>query len=142
MTGSTGNNSLYGLIGNDAINGGAGNDWINGGVGTDNLVGGVGNDTFDFNALNELGLGGTRDVIAGWNTGDRIDLTTIDWNTSSAGDQAFSYVGNAAFTAIGQIRYSAGVLQINSDSDASAEYELIITGTPPATLVTGSSILL
>ena len=142
LTGSTGNNSLYGLIGNDAINGGAGNDWINGGVGTDNLVGGVGNDTFDFNALNELGLGGTRDVIAGWNTGDRIDLTTIDWNTSSAGDQAFSYVGNAAFTAIGQIRYSAGVLQINSDSDASAEYELIITGTPPATLVTGSSILL
>lgn len=142
LTGSTGNNALYGGLGNDTINGGAGNDLITGGGGTDSLVGGVGNDTFDFNGLNELGLGSTRDVIAGWNAGDRIDLTTIDWDTTTAGDQAFSYIGNAAFTAAGQVSYNAGVLMINTNSDAAAEYELVITGTPPATLAAGSSILL
>ena len=142
LTGSGSGNTFYGMGGNDTLDGSAGNDWINGGVGTDSLIGGTGNDVFDFNAFADLGLGSTRDVIAGWNTGDKIDLTTIDWNTTTAGDQAFSYQGSAAFSAAGQVRYSAGVLQFNTDSDTSAEYELVITGSAPTSLTAGGSLLL
>ena len=145
LTGNSVANSLNGGSGNDSLNGGTGNDTLIGGAGTDSLIGGVGNDTFDFNALSELGLGTTRDVISGWNAGDRIDLTTIDWNTSLAGDQAFSYIASSAFTTTaGQVRYDAttGVVQLNTDTDTAAEYEIVITGTPPASLVAASSLLL
>lgn len=37
---------------------------MTGGAGTDYLSGSTGADTFDFNALSELGLGTTRDVIS------------------------------------------------------------------------------
>ena len=30
--------------------------------------------------------------------GDRIDLSAIDANTAASGNQAFNYIGNAAFT--------------------------------------------
>ncbi len=145
LTGNSAANSLNGGTGNDTLNGGTGNDTLIGGAGTDSLIGGSGNDTFDFNALTELGLGTTRDVISGWNSGDRIDLTTIDWNTALTGDQAFSYLGSGAFTTTaGQVRYDAatGVLQLNTDTDTAAEYELVITGTPPTSLVAASSLLL
>lgn len=36
--------------------------------------------------------------------GDRIDLRAIDADTSLPGDQAFTYVGAAQFTAPGQLR--------------------------------------
>ena len=62
--------------------------------------------------------------------------------TTTAGDQAFSYQGSAAFSAAGQVRYSAGVLQFNTDSDTSAEYELVITGSAPTSLTAGGSLLL
>ena len=138
ITGSAGNDTLYGLAGNDTFDGGSGNDSLIGGTGSDSLVGGLGNDVFDFNALSELGLGATRDVISGWNAGDQIDLTTIDWNTTLAGDQAFTFIGSAAFTATaGQVRYNAGMLQFNTDTDVAAEYEIVITGTPPASLTAG-----
>jgi Ca2+-binding RTX toxin-like protein len=143
LTGNTLANTLNGGSGNDTLDGGSGNDVLIGGAGTDSLVGGIGNDTFDFNYLSELGLSTTRDVISGWNTGDRIDLTTIDWNTTTAGDQAFNYLGSGAFTATaGQVRYSGGVLQFNTDTDTAVEYEIVITGTPPASLAAGSSLLL
>jgi hypothetical protein len=31
-------------------------------------------------------------------SGDKIDLSTIDADTGVAGDQAFTYIGTAAFT--------------------------------------------
>jgi len=138
LTGSIGTNILNGGSGNDTLSGGDGNDLLIGGAGKDSLIGGTGNDTFDFNALSELGLGTTRDVISGWNASDVIDLRTIDWNTTTVGDQAFAYRGTSAFNAAGQVRYSGGVLQFNTDSDTTAEYELVIIGTPPASFTTGT----
>jgi Ca2+-binding RTX toxin-like protein len=143
LTGSAYADNLTGNALANTLNGGAGNDVLTGGAGTDSLIGGLGNDTFDFNALSELGLGSTRDVISGWNAGDKIDLTTIDWNTTTAGDQAFAYIGSGVFTATsGQVRYSGGVLQFNTDTDTAVEYEIVITGNPPATLVAGTDIVL
>ncbi|MCE3272365.1 MAG: Hemolysin-type calcium-binding region [Ramlibacter sp.] len=142
MTGNSGNNKLSGLGGNDFLSGGQGNDILVGGTGRDILLGGGGNDTFDFNALSELGLGTARDTIRGWDGGDVIDLRTIDANRTLAGDQAFTFRGSNAFTASGQVRYENGVLQFNTDADAAADFEIVITGTPPASLVVGNDLLL
>lgn len=86
--------------------------------------------------------GATRDVIRGSNAGNAIDLRGIDANAVAAGNQAFVFRGTASFTGVGQVRYQTGVLQINTDADAAAEYEVAITGTLPAALVAGSSLLL
>jgi Ca2+-binding RTX toxin-like protein len=142
MTGNTGNNKLSGLAGNDVLSGGLGNDVLTGGAGRDLLVGGGGNDTFDFNALSELGLGTSRDSIRGWDGGDVIDLRTIDANGTTTGDQAFTFRGANAFSATGQVRYENGVLQFNTDADLAADFEIVITGTPPANLVVGNDLLL
>lgn len=143
LTGNSLANMLNGGSGNDTIDGSSGDDLLIGGAGMDSLIGGLGNDTFDFNALSELGVATTRDVISDWNAGDVIDLRTIDWNTTTAGDQAFTYLGAAAFTATaGQVRYASGVLQFNTDTDTAAEYEILIMGISPATLTPGTDLLL
>lgn len=144
LTGNAAANLLNGGAGNDTLSGGTGNDTLIGGAGKDSLAGGLGNDVFDFNSLSELGLGSTaRDVISDWNAGDKIDLASIDWNATTSGDQAFTYIGSAAFSAVaGQVRYSGGVLQINTNTNTAAEYEIQITGSVPASLVAGTDILL
>lgn len=144
LTGNAAANLLNGGAGNDTLSGGTGNDTLIGGAGKDSLAGGAGNDVFDFNSLSELGLGtAARDVISDWNAGDKIDLASIDWDATTAGDQAFTYLGSGIFTTTaGQVRYSAGVLQINTDTDTSAEYEIQITGVYPASLTVGTDLLL
>jgi Ca2+-binding RTX toxin-like protein len=140
--GNLANNQLTGNDGSNRLSGLGGNDVLTGGSGGDILLGGAGNDTFDFNALSELGLGASRDAIRGWDAGDVIDLRTIDAHRSVAGDQAFTFRGTNAFTGSGQVRYENGVLQFNTDADAAADFEIVITGTPPANLVVGNDLLL
>lgn len=142
LTGNAANNILTGGSGNDRLYGNAGNDVLTGGAGTDYLSGSTGADTFDFNALSELGLGTTRDVISDFKTAelDKIDLSGIDANSTLAGDQAFSFVTSFSSTdATGQIRVASGVLQISTDADSSAEYEIALTGI--TTLAADSFIL-
>ncbi|MDZ8225485.1 MULTISPECIES: hypothetical protein [unclassified Nostoc] len=134
-----GNDYLAGLDGNDALFGVYGNDTLNGGAGTDTLYGGAGNDVFDndvfdFDSVSESQPGVLRDIIKdfvgnGNLPGDRIDLSTIDANSNIAGNQAFTYIGTGAFFAIGQIRYSGGILQANTDN-LSANFEIQLEGSP------------
>ncbi|MEH1806669.1 hypothetical protein [Nostoc sp.] len=56
--------------------------------------------------------------------GDQID---IDANSTTEGSQAFTFIGSRAFSAIGQIRYSGGILQGSTDGDLSAEFEIRLT---------------
>lgn len=118
---------------NDTLTGGAGNDILVGGIGKDLLAGGAGNDTFDFNALSEMGsLSTTRDVISDFVRGqDKIDLSTLDANTTTVTNDAFIYLGNVAnFTGAGQLRFSGGVLYGNTDTNNStAEFAIQLTGT-------------
>lgn len=75
--------------------------------------------------------------------GDQINLAEIDANVSVAGNQAFTYIGGAAFTAAGQVRYAGGVLQGSTDADTAAEFEIQLLGTPSLTVGgTGTDILL
>ncbi|MEY4980086.1 MAG: hypothetical protein RLZZ352_2356 [Pseudomonadota bacterium] len=135
LQGSQFNDVLTGNAGNNRLDGLAGNDTLIGGAGADTLTGGTGNDIFDFNALSELGLGvAARDVITDFTVGqDKLDLSTIDTNTVLAGDQAFAFVTSFTTTA-GQVRYSGGIVYLNTDADVDAEFEIALTGVVPASL--------
>lgn len=95
MFGGTGNDNLDGSSGNDLLNGGSGHDILRGGAGKDTLTGGSGNDTFVFKSVSEASSSpssSARDVITDFSrNADHIDLSAIDANTSSSGNQAFSF---------------------------------------------------
>jgi Ca2+-binding RTX toxin-like protein len=140
ITGNDGNNTLLGLGGNDTLNSGLGNDTLNGGVGTDTLTGSAGDDTFVFGVnIAEAGNGaGTRDVItdfegAGVAGGDVIDVNAIDANTGAAGNQNFNFIGTAAFSAAGQLRYvqvgGITLLEGNVNAALGADFQIELTGT-------------
>jgi hypothetical protein len=124
LTGSAVNESVYGdyhanvlkgLAGTDALYGGSGADRLEGGLGSDWLAGGSGADLFIFASLADSRLsalrsdGGKRlpDVIADFTSGlDRIDLSALDAVAVTADDQAFTFIGSAAFSGqAGQLRY-------------------------------------
>ncbi|MBD2679031.1 MULTISPECIES: calcium-binding protein [Nostoc] len=144
VEGSQGGETIIGSSGNNVLDGNGGNDTIRGGAGRDTLIGGLGNDVFDFDFLSDSQPGVLRDVISGFvgngsGTGDRIDLSTIDANPFLAGNQAFSFIGSGAFTTVGQLRYSGGILRANTDFDAAAEFEIQIAGSPGLFVAAGNS---
>lgn len=132
VRGYAGNDRIAGGRGNDTLYGDGGNDVIIGGAGLDNLYGGTGADVFDYNLASESSASSTgRDVIRDFTRGtDRIDLSGIDANTAAAGNQAFTGFISAsrAFSAAGQLKFSNGILYGNTDSDATAEFAVALTG--------------
>lgn len=80
--------------GNDTLLGGAGDDTLHGGIGADSLVGGQGGDVFSFTALSDSTVdpAGRDTVIFSSHQGDSIDLSAIDADTTTDGDQAFHLV--------------------------------------------------
>ena len=107
LAGGLGNDTLSGLAGNDTLRGGDGNDTLIGGTGQDTLTGGAGADVFDFNTVNESGVGSAvRDTVTDFLSGvDKLDFSTLDANTGVAGNQAFSLntTAGAVFTGAGQL---------------------------------------
>ncbi|MDZ8260233.1 calcium-binding protein [Nostoc sp. ChiQUE01b] len=141
--GGTGNDTIDGRSGNDTINGGRGNDILTGGTGKDILTGGAGNDIFKYNSTSESPLS-SRDLITDFRgngslPGDQIDVSTIDANSTIGGNQAFTFIGSAQFSAPGQIRYSGGILQGNTDGNLSANFEIRLIG---ASQVVSSDLIL
>lgn len=130
ITGDGGGNRLAGGDGKDTISGRAGADIIVGGAGADVLAGDGGADIYDYNVLADSGITATtRDVITGWDNADRVDVSSIDANTTKAGIQHFAFVGEAA-PGKGEFGVSAiagGVLLLfNTDADADAEMTIEI----------------
>ena len=123
MDGGDGNDSLYGLGGDDTLIGGAGADFLDGGSGADRLEGGLGADRFYFGNAGDA----HRDVIVDFNVtqGDRIELSAIDANSRLAGDQAFAWIGSAAFGSVaGQLRFGNGILEGDVDGDGAADFQI------------------
>lgn len=94
----------------DILTGNAGNNILTGGVGADSLQGAGGADRFVFNALADSTVATSgRDTIFDFSSNDRIDLRAIDANTKVSADQAFSFIGTAAFAnKAGELRYVKG----------------------------------
>jgi len=143
LFGGAGDDSLDGVTGNDALDGGAGNDTLLGGAGRDVLTGGLGADVFLFTVAAQSN-GSFVDTITDFTAGsDRIDLSRIDANTSLAGDQSFTFIGTAAFSAAGQLRFvrEGADLRLLADvnGDGLADFALILAD---ETSITASSFLL
>lgn len=156
LDGAGGSDTVMGMAGNDTLWGGLDNDVLLGGDGSDTLIGGLGADTltgdgskhsadiFVFESLADMGLGAGRDVVTDFDSQDIFDVRLVDADTAVAGDQAFSFIGSAMFSAAGQIRYTivdGGVLiEMNVDNDLGTDAEILLTA-PLATVGTSDFLL-
>ena len=128
--------TLSGLDGADYLVGGAGVDKITGGTGGDLIYGQAGADRFLFNTTADFGTGAGLDAIGDFSQadGDRIDLRLIDPDAVAAGNQAFTFVGTAAFTTNSkfQLRYevqgSDVQVEIDLNHDQTADITFLLYG--------------
>ncbi|MBX3577996.1 MAG: M10 family metallopeptidase C-terminal domain-containing protein [Rhizobiaceae bacterium] len=144
LKGFGGDDVLLGGFGNDDLFGGAGNDRLVGGQGWDWLTGGNGEDVFEYRALGDSTPNANRDRITDFELDiDRIDLSAIDAISFIRGNQAFAFVGTAAFTGAGQVRFEFlggdTLISVNTDNDAYAEMQIMLTG--KKFLISGDFIL-
>jgi len=133
LSGLDGNDLLRGQTGNDTLSGGDGDDLLVGGSGVDDLTGGAGADTFRFSTF-ESGTGASADRIQDFAQGsDIIDVAGIDADLLTAGNQTFSFIGNAAFSgAAGELRYfdngTDTFVQGDINGDGAADFDIALTG--------------
>ncbi|ANY85512.1 hypothetical protein BB934_45675 (plasmid) [Microvirga ossetica] len=134
VVGTSSNDVFFGGRGKDNLNGGAGNDKLRGGKGIDTFTGGKGKDAFIFDDGDTGSSRKAADYILDFSgrNGDRMDLKLIDANTRVKGDQKFSFIGEAAFTKAGQVRYEQTAketyIAFNTDADRSAEGVIRLKG--------------
>jgi Ca2+-binding RTX toxin-like protein len=144
IQGSNGNGLLSGLGGDDILMGGNardtllggdGDDLLVGGKGTDTLTGGAGRDLFRFGDGDMGSTIGSADLITDFSLpdGETIDLSQIDANAAVAGDQAFLFIHNAAFSeTAGELRVGrhAGMtfVQGDIDGDGTADFVIALNG--------------
>jgi len=112
LDGGTGGDNLYGDAHNDYLVGGAGKDNLYGGADSDHLTGGLNQDQlygggadgaadlFIFTSVSDsLPSLAQFDTIHDFEDGfDKLDLSAIDAQTTAGGDQAFTFIANAAYT--------------------------------------------
>ncbi len=120
--------------GNETIDAGAGDDRVRGNQGADTLRGGEDADSFIFATVNDSAVG-TSDTISDFKSADDdiVRLRQIDADTVTAGNQAFTFVGAAAFTGkAGELRADtlggATVVQGDVNGDGNADFEILFTG--------------
>jgi serralysin len=150
--GGAGNDVISGNSASNRLQGGGGDDWLNGLAGTDRAEGGAGADVFVFSAaghslgyrLRSDGAKGTPDALLDFTSGvDRIDLSAIDAIAGTVADDAFAFIGTAAFTnQAGQLRFEAadGLVHIFGDVDGNGVADLHIIASGPQVL-TGDFVL-
>lgn len=135
-------NVLRGMDGDDVLSGLRGDDVLIGGRGRDLLSGGRGDDVYRFLAASDSPDGvGRRDRILDFHQGeDRIDLSAIDANPDRAGDQAFRFIGDAAFSGRpGELRVTSGRVHADIDGDRKADLQIDLA--PPLFLERDDFIL-
>lgn len=139
LKGGDGSDRMFGESGRDTLEGGAGNDTLFGGQGGDRLTGGDGRDFFSYESVQDsLNLRGLFDTITDFQAGqDKLDLSMIDANESSVGNQAFTlvdYTGPNQVLGIGQLSVhfdaiaNVTIIEGNVDLDASSEFHLELVG--------------
>ena len=144
LSGLGGNDDLDGGTGNDTLLGGDGDDHLYGNAGADDLTGGNGADTFAISSF-QTGLGASADRILDFTQGsDLIDVSGMDANLLSAGNQAFTFIGTAAFSGSGsELRYyfdgTDTWVQGDINNDGNADFEIFVSG--PVTLVATDFVL-
>ena len=148
LTGNELNNSIVGNEGTNLLKGGGGGDWLNGlggndvldgGAGLDTLIGGAGADIFRFASSSDSARG-AADRVTDFAAGtDRIDLSLIDANSGTSGNDAFSFIGAAAFSGVaGQLRAfgsgSSWTVEADVNGDGVADLAIAVTTNAPLTV--------
>lgn len=130
MGGSGGNDTLSGGAGNDILRAGEGRDVLWGGRGADLLVGNEGRDTFVFRSEAESPASGS-DTIQGFDApgasnGDLIDVSAIDADSTTPGNQSFNFGGTGAgdLRVVDQGRFS--IVLANTDNDPAPDLRIVI----------------
>jgi Ca2+-binding RTX toxin-like protein len=98
ITGDTGNDKLFGFGGNDTLDGGDGSDMLDGGAGADTMTGGIGNDYYYVDDTGDI-------VTENAGAGSDLVFTTIDYvlpdyverlaATDASSTYALTLVGNS-----------------------------------------------
>jgi Ca2+-binding RTX toxin-like protein len=122
--------ALSGSGGSDTLAGGKGNDKLAGGIGADALTGGAGKDQFIFKSVADSGPG-DFDTIADFSggKGDRLNLKGIDADTTSAGNQSFTFIGESDFSGkAGELRVekAGSTVDISADVDGDGDADFAI----------------
>jgi serralysin len=129
---------------NNSITGNNGANVITGGGGADNLKGLEGADVFRYVATSDS-AGSAVDRILDFVSGtDKIDLSAIDAIAGTAANDAFTFIGNAAFSGVaGQLRAQTvgGQTHIFGDTngDSIADLHIIVANT--TTVVGGDFVV-
>jgi Ca2+-binding RTX toxin-like protein len=127
--------SSQGGLWGDRLEGFAGNDKITGRLDSDKLYGGAGADVFVYTrTLDSFGYEGDTewmDAIFDFSSRqrDKIDLRKTDADEARGGNQAFHWIGNAAFHAqAGELRYEnvRGGIYVEGDSDGDGIADLTV----------------
>ncbi len=139
LLGGKGSDTLTGDNGRDRLYGGNAHDEITGGAGADIIKGGKGDDTFVFLDVSDstpddfdiLRPGGSVAAFekAGRADGDVIDVSEIDANNISGGDQSFSFnqgTGRADLWLEDDSNTTNTLVFGNIDGDVRAEFYLVI----------------
>jgi len=131
--------NLYGGASADTLKGGGQGDLIFGNKGADQLTGGGGADVFRYDSTADS-RGASIDQIFDFTPGtDKIDLTRIDADINSAGDQAFHWIGSNPFSGVAgelraeQVSGSGWLLEGDVDGNGSADFsvQLVLLGPTP-----------
>ena len=135
LFGDNGRDTLSGGDGRDRLDGGRHGDILTGGLGKDIQKGGGGYDVFVFNSETETRVGAkARDKILDFQHGvDVIDLHGMDAIPGTVDDDAFGWIGRAAFSGTaGELRYvklkTATIVQGDTDGDGKADFEIELHG--------------
>ncbi len=120
---------------NDYLVGSKTSNVITGGLGADYLFGKAGADRFVFNQADSGITSATRDMIADFNAaeGDLLDLSLIDADTTTSGQQAFNSLIVSVFDSVDasrQLLFDAvnQVLYGSTDADSEPEFAIALTG--------------
>jgi Ca2+-binding RTX toxin-like protein len=133
------------LIGNEFDNFLTGNDGINvlvSGLGVDTLRGNGSADAFLWSFIADTGLN-NPDVVTDYSSaqGDVLHFTNMDADDTVAGNQDFTLIGTAAFTAPGQINWFTNgtdtFIQLNTNADLAADAIVQLNG-----VLSGDSVLI
>lgn len=140
IAGSTNDNTLYGADGDDCIKGNEGRDILRGGFGDDILIGGTGQDRltggegagrFVFQTLDDSKPNRNfADIIRDFfqSEGDTIKLSDIDADTTTDGDQAFTFIGTDTFSGTaGELRYVSNGVDTFVEADVDGDGRLDMT---------------
>ena len=133
LTGSAANDVLGGSAGENLLRGGAGDDRLVGNAGVDRLVGGAGRDDFVFRDGDSGFAVSIADRILDFSRsdGDKINLGLMDAIEQTAANEAFTFIGTAAFSgAAGELRYTVldgqAVVRADIDGDRIADFTLVV----------------